>query len=233
MHEVMQNLPAHISMIFMLTTILTILLFFKASRYSVITLIVLSSWILIQAMVARTGFYTHTEILPPRFPLLVLPPVIGIVILFATEKGRKYIDCLDLKTLTILHIVRIPVELVLFWLFMHKAVPEIMTFEGRNFDILSGITAPVVYFLYFIRHSISRKAFLIWNFACLALLINIVGTAILAAPSPIQQLAFDQPNIGVFHFPFIWLPCCIVPLVLLSHLASIRQLVNRSSSLQS
>jgi hypothetical protein len=43
---------------------------------------------------------------------------------------------------------------------------------------------------------------------------------------PFQQFAFDQPNIAVLYFPFIWLPSCVVPLVLLSHLAAIRQLSN-------
>jgi hypothetical protein len=43
-----------------------------------------------------------------------------------------------------------------------------------------------------------------------------------------QQIAFDQPNIGVMYFPFVWLPACIVPLVLLSHLASLYQLVSGS-----
>jgi hypothetical protein len=61
---------------------------------------------------------------------------------------------------------------------------------------------------------------------CLGLLINIVSNAILSAPFPFQQFAFDQPNIAVLYFPFIWLPCCVVPLVLLSHLAAIRQLSN-------
>ncbi|HVF96549.1 MAG TPA: hypothetical protein VM871_04480, partial [Flavisolibacter sp.] len=37
--------------------------------------------------------------------------------------------------------------------------------------------------------------------------------------------AFDQPNIAVLYFPFIWLPSFIVPVVLLSHLVCIRQLL--------
>ena len=45
--------------------------------------------------------------------------------------------------------MRVGVEVVLFWLFIKRVVPESMTFEGRNFDIISGITAPfVAYFAY-------------------------------------------------------------------------------------
>jgi hypothetical protein len=129
-----------------------------------------------------------------------------------------------LKKLTILHTVRIPVEIVLFYLFTYKTIPELMTFEGRNLDILSGITAPFVFYFGFIRKKMHHKAILIWNVVCLALLLNIVINAILSAPFQFQQFAFDQPNIAVLYFPFIWLPCCVVPLVVLSHLAAIRQL---------
>jgi hypothetical protein len=100
-----------------------------------------------------------------------------------------------------------------------------MTFEGRNFDILSGLSAPVVYYFAFIRKQMNGKLLLIWNFICLSLLINIVFNAILSAPFTFQKFAFDQPNIAILYFPYIFLPGCIVPLVLLSHLASIRQLI--------
>ncbi|MEO8588376.1 MAG: hypothetical protein ABI432_03330 [Flavobacteriales bacterium] len=66
-----------------------------------------------------------------------------------------------------------------------------------------------------------------WNIACIGLLVNIVARAVLSAPFPFQQLAFDQPNIAVLYFPFVWLPCCVVPLVLLAHLATLRKLLVR------
>ena len=222
----MENLPSYISIVFGLTTILTTLIFYKAAGNSKPVLLVILIWLAVQALIASSGFYTVTDTTPPRFLLLVLPPLLGIAGLFLSPKGRRFIDSLDLKSLTILHTIRIPVELVLFFLFTYKAVPELMTFEGRNFDILSGITAPVIFYFAFIRKQLSRKIILIWNVICLGLLINIVSNAILSAPFPFQQFAFDQPNIAVLYFPFIWLPCCVVPLVLLSHLAAFRQLSN-------
>ena len=222
----MEDLPAYISILFGFTTILTAWLFYKATGNSKPVLLIILIWLAVQALIAGSGFYTVTDTLPPRFLLLVLPPLLVIAGLFLSPNGRKFIDGLDLKSLTILHTIRIPVELVLFYLFTYKAVPELMTFEGRNFDILSGITAPVIFYFAFIRKQFDRKVLLIWNVICLGLLVNIVSNAILSAPFPFQQFAFDQPNIAVLYFPFIWLPCCVVPLVLLSHLAAIRQLSN-------
>ncbi|MCZ4501165.1 MAG: hypothetical protein JWQ74_3722, partial [Marmoricola sp.] len=83
------------------------------------------------------------------------------IVFFSTKKGQAFIDGLDIRTLTLFHIIRLPVELTLFWLFMHKGVPELMTFEGRNFDILSGITAPVMYYFVFVKMKLSKTMLLI------------------------------------------------------------------------
>lgn len=222
----MEHLPTYISIVFGLTTILTVGLFYKATNNSKATLIIILSWLAFQTFIGLSGFYTVTDTIPPRFLLLVLPPILLITGLFTTSKGRQFIDNLDTKTLTLLHTVRIPVEIVLFWLFVNKTVPELMTFEGRNFDILSGLTAPIIFYFGFIKKQLDRKIILIWNFICLGLLINIVANAILSAPFPFQKFAFDQPNIAVLYFPFNWLPSCVVPVVLLSHLATIRQILN-------
>lgn len=227
----MDELPIYISLVFALTTSATVWLFYLATESSTATLVILMLWLILQTVIGLSGFYTITNTMPPRFLILILPPLFFIVALFVTPKGRKYIDSLDAASLTILHIVRIPVELVLFWLFINKAVPKLMTFEGRNFDILSGLTAPLIFYFGFIKKGISKNLLVVWNILCLGLLGNIVVIAVLSAPFPFQRLAFDQPNIAVLYFPFVWLPCCVVPLVLLSHLATIRQLVNRKKQL--
>ena len=220
----MEQLPAYINITFELTTLLAAGLLYKASRYSKPLLIILVLWLALHGVIGASGFYTVTHTAPPRFALLAMPPIILVIALFFTKKGRVFTDSFDMGTLTLLHIVRIPVELTLYWLLLHKAVPLAMTFEGRNFDILCGITAPIVYYLGYIKKVIGRKAILAWNIICLLLLANVVTTAILAAPSPFQQLAFEQPNVAMLYFPFVWLPCCVVPAVLLAHLVAIRRL---------
>lgn len=178
---------------------------------------------MIQSVLSLSGFYLKTDGLPPRFGILLMPPLLFIASLFFTNAGKRYIDKFDPKFLTLLHIIRIPIELVLYFLYLNKTIPGIMTFEGRNFDILSGVTAFFIFHFGFVRKTIGQKLILLWNFICLGLLINIVMIAILSAPFPFQKLAFDQPDIAILHFPFVWLSCCIVPLVLLSHLIVIKQ----------
>ena len=220
----MENLPLYIPLVFILTSFTTVVLFYRAIPKPRATLTLLTGWLLLQAVVALSGFYTVSTTVPPRFALLVFPPLLTIALVFGTGKGRRFLDSLDIRRLTMLHIIRIPVEVTLFWLFLHKAVPGLMTFEGRNFDIISGITAPVVYYYGFRKEKVNRLLLIGWNIICLALLINIVAIAVLSAPFTFQSLAFEQPNVAILYFPFIWLPCCIVPLVLLAHLAVLRRL---------
>lgn len=230
------GLPSYISIIFGLTTLATLLIFIGIVKGSNLETVRLKAsiisfgliiWLALQAMVALKEVYKKdVHSLPPKIMLFgILPAIIIIVLLFLTTKGRRFIDSLPLPGLTYLHIIRIPVEIVLLWLFLNKAVPRLMTFEGRNFDILSGITAPLIAYFGITKGKLTRGFILLWNFVCLGLLLNIVINALFSVPSPIQKLAFVQPNIAILNFPFVWLPTFIVPIVLLSHLISIRRLL--------
>ena len=221
----MGNLPIYVYLVFGLTVLAALFLFYKATNNSKTFLIIIASWIIAQTVISLSGFYKITSTVPPRVGLLLMPPLVMTIILFSTKKGRIFIDNLDIKTLTLFHVIRVPVELTLLWLFMHKFVPELMTFEGRNFDILSGISAPVVYYFVFVKKKLSRSVLLVWNLVCLGLLFNIVFNAILSVPGAFQQFAFDQPNFGILIFPFVFLPSLLVPMVLFSHLTAIRRIL--------
>jgi len=196
----------------------------KKSKPILIGLII---WLMAQMVLTLNHIYSENlSAFPPKlFIFGILPPLLLIILLFLTKRGREFIDSLPIKNIAYLNTIRIPVELVLYWLFIQKAIPELMTFEGRNFDILSGISAPIVAYLVFTKRTLNHNFLLIWNFICLGLLVNIVTSALLSAPFPIQKLAFEQPNIAILHFPFSWLPTFVVPVVLFGHLVSIRQLI--------
>lgn len=225
------NLPMYVNVVFVLTTLLTVFLFYKAGSRSKIGLGILALWLLMQAVLSYTRFYSVTNTTPPRFVLLALPPVLLIIFLCITAKGKAYINKLDATTLTLLHVVRIPVELCLYWLFLNKSIPQLMTFEGRNFDILAGLTAPIIFYFGYVKHKLGKTVLLLWNFVCLGLLFNIVVHAVLSAPSDFQQFSFEQPNMAILYFPFVWLPCCIVPIVLLSHLVCIKKLFSKNNQI--
>jgi len=234
----LKNQPIYLPVSFMLVVLLTLLFLIITLRASAkettrkqtaAAALMLLTWVILQIGLTIAGVYnSDTSAIPPRIILFgVLPAIATILVLFLTRNGRSFIDSLPLRQLTYLHTVRIPVELVLYGLYIYGAVPELMTFEGRNFDILAGISAPFVAYLGITKTYMNRNTLLAWNILCLGLLVNIVVNAVLSAPSPFQQFAFDQPNVAILNFPYSLLPAFVVPVVLFCHLAAIRQLLKR------
>ena len=174
-------------------------------------------WLIISGTMSYSGLLRDTHSLPPRFLLIIIPAIIIVAIAYKLVDPER----LNLSWLIGLHILRLPVELILFGLYIKDLVPYIMTFGGWNYDILSGVSA--IFVLLFYRYQLLNRQLLgLWNWLGICLLAIIVSTAILAAPTPIQQLAFDQPNRAVLIFPFTWLPAVVVPIVLLSHILSLK-----------
>ena len=224
----MESLPGYVAIVFILTTFVAVAFLLQSVKAAGLQTVpakllvfLLPLWILFQAMIGVGGFYQHTDALPP--PMLVfgiLPPIVVIVVYFIFFSANL-IERLPLKLLTLIHIVRIPVELVLYWLFIGKLVPQVMTFAGWNFDILSGVLAIFIYIAAFRGASANRGLLIGFNLIGLGLLANIVTIAVLSIPSPMQKLAFDQPNQAVLLFPYMFLPTVVVPIVLFSHLAAL------------
>jgi hypothetical protein len=219
--------PLYLSIIFSITVILTLFFLGSTFKNARIPITILLIWLIIQSLIASTGFYTVTNTLPPRMMALLAPPILCIALLFISAKGRNSIDTLNTEWLNWLHTVRVPVEICLLLLFNAGLVPKLMTFEGINFDIISGLSAPLVVYYGYRRKTWSRNILLTWNIICLALLFNIAYHGILSVPTPFQRFGFEQPNIGLTYFPYILLPGFIVPAVLFAHLVSIRQLIRK------
>ncbi len=232
----LQNLSIYIIIAFLATVLLTLLLAYftiknadlqETRNKANFILIGMIAWIALQTILTINNVYnSNLNALPPKiFVFGVFPMIFLMISLFLTTKGRLFIDSLPLKNLTYISVVRIPVEIVLYFLFVERFIPEIMTFEGQNFDVLAGISALFVVYFGFKENIPNKKLLLIWNFISFGLLMNIVITAILSAPSPFQKFGLEQPNIGILHFPVSLLPTFIVPVVMFSHLVAFRKLL--------
>ena len=230
----LSNIPTLLNVSFIGCVVITFLFFSylvqqsilsKKGKFMVIGLIF--SWIIVQSGLALNQFYsTITMSTPPRYGFILLPTIILFFWLFLSDHGKNFIDNLPLVAITYFNMIRIPVELCLYGLFLDQVIPELMTFSGRNHDIIAGITAPFIAYFGLQKQVISTKWILIWNFLMLGLILNIIINALLSAPTILQKFAFEQPNIAIGYFPFILLPAFVVPMVLLGHFTAIRKLRN-------
>ncbi|MEM7108132.1 MAG: hypothetical protein AAF519_07885 [Bacteroidota bacterium] len=221
-----EDLPSWVELLFGFTTVLTLWLYWLCNLGSgkLIAWLVLFSTS--HSVAAYLGFYSSFDALPPRFLLVLVPSVAAILYGLRPKVRQRILENRDLHLSPFVHTIRIPVEIVLLFLFYHGSIPKLMTFEGRNFDILAGITAPIMGGLY-LRGKVSNEVMLIWNLICLGLVSFILTNGILSAPLPFQQFGFDQPNVAVAYFPFVLLPAIIVPLVIYTHITDIILLIQK------
>jgi hypothetical protein len=104
-----------------------------------------------------------------------------------------------------------------------RLLPVQMSFEGRNFDILSGLFAAPVGYYCFVKRSWPSWVVPVYNVAGLLLLINIVSIAVLSMPTPLRVFYNEPANTLIVKFPFIYLPGFLVPLAYTLHIFSLRQ----------
>lgn len=210
--------------VFIFSLIFAIVLFVKSSN-KVYPIYFIGFWILFTGVLSYFNFFENTESLPPRFILAVAPPLLLLFILAFNKKGVDFFSRFNLKLLTLLHLVRIGAEITLYLLFLQGLTPELMTFNGVNYDLFSGLSVGIIYYLVFVKKA-NQILLLLWNIICLIILFNTVYHGILSAPGPFQAFAFDQPNIAVLKYPYIWLPSVLVPLVYYAHFISIVKIIN-------
>ena len=203
---------------FIIITALTIICFYLGIGRNKQILGGLALWTAAVGWLAFGGFFENTRTVPPRILLLLLPLVALVILLYR----QINVDRINLILLTAIHVVRIPVELTLHELYLRGRIPVIMTYAGWNFDIIVGLSAVLLLIYWLWRRPGPTTLLRWWNYFGLVMLSIIVVTAILSAPGPLQQLAFDQPNVAVLSYPFTLLPGVVVPLVALSHFLSLK-----------
>ncbi|MBS9461323.1 hypothetical protein KIM67_02795 [Flagellimonas sp. 389] len=218
-----ENLPNWINISFFLVTLITIGIFYISNGRPKKLLLLILLWSAIQSIIAFTGFYQITDTTPPRFALVLLPSALSILFGMSSKNLKWMFATRKIEVSTFLHCIRIPVEFILLYLFLNKTIPKTMTFEGLNFDIIAGITAPLVGLLY-IKGKLGKKGLLIWNVLGLILIFTILTIGILSSELPFQQFGFEQPNRAIDYFPFILLPATVVPMVIYTHLTDIIKL---------
>lgn len=183
----------------------------------------LIGWIFLISVLTFNGYFTNLSGIP-RLPLFAGFITLIILSLFLWRRSRAILIEIPITTLHYVHIIRVPVEMVLWWLAVSRAVPFEMTFEGSNLDILSGISAPFAAVFMVGQRSKSKIGAILWNLIALGLLIKIVTMAVSYAPYYFTPTGNEVANLGIFYFPYVLLPTFIVPIVFFSHLVAIYQL---------
>lgn len=201
----------------------------KKSRFVRQIILCLVIWFVFVTVWSGSGVMASFDLFPLNFmPVIAIPFVAMILWVTLSQNLREVLHHISPSTILYLQSFRVFVEVILWMLFLAHAVPVQMTFEGRNFDILVGLTGPIVAFLVAINR-VSKTMLIIWNVAGLCLLTNIVTIAILSTPTPIRVFMNEPSNTIVAYFPTVLLPGFLVPLAYSLHFFSLKQALSWKS----
>ena len=189
------------------------------------TTIILVLWIGLLTILSYKGFFADFSKLPPRPALAMLMPLPIIILIAFSKTGTQLLRLVPPQWLVFMQSFRIVVELLLLFAFMAGKLPVQMTFEGRNFDIMTGLLALPVGYLLAKKKSYAPILAIVFNIIGMLLLLNILVIAVLSMPTSIRYFMNEPSNTLVAQFPFILLPGVLVPIAYTMHIFSLRKLL--------
>jgi hypothetical protein len=200
------------------------------TRYAGAAMLAITAWVAVLGFLSLQGVFGDFRSVPPRILPVVLVPLIAGFFPLRSAGARDLLARTPPQWPIYAQSFRIVMEIILWLLFVQHRAPAIMTFEGRNVDILVGLTAiPVGYFC-FVRRSWPLRVAWWWNVAGILILLNVVVHAQLSTPSPLRVFVTDPPVTFIAYWPYILLPGFLVPLAWLLHAASLIQLTRFRTS---
>lgn len=193
------------------------------NRFFFLTSFSAIAWVAFILILTTNKFFYSFDGLPPRQLLFFAPPLLALILVLRSKNWTEVLKATPLVWLIYVQSFRIVVEAILYSLHLINELPVLMTFEGQNFDIIVGVTAPIVAFL-LSNNIISKKLAIMWNYAGIIILGVTVVSAILAMPNKLQVINVGDAMKTVAEMPWTLLPSFLVPLAFYGHALSIKQL---------
>jgi hypothetical protein len=185
--------------------------------------IVFVGWLVMPGVLARAGALDRYSPLPAPALVMMAVLTVGTVVLAFSPFGARLAETVPLQGLVGFQVFRLGVEYVLHRLCDDGVVPVQMTFMGRNFDFVTGLTA-LALAMWLRSGRGGRGLVLAWNLLGLGLLANIIVIAVLSTPVPFRHFMNEPANLLPSTFPYVWLPSFLVQAALFGHLLVFRAL---------
>jgi hypothetical protein len=196
------------------------------------TMVLSAAWMLGTFAAAAKGklsFESH----PPTMLFVFAGVFIFAFCAGSSRFGKQLAVGLPLAALVGFQAFRFPLELLLHQAYRERLMPVQMSYSGRNFDIVTGITAAFLGLVLW-KRSLPKWIVQAWNVMGILLLANILTVAILSTPLPIRRFFNEPANVWIKDAPYVWLPAVFVLLAIMGHVVVARKLaITADSSLRS
>jgi hypothetical protein len=185
----------------------------------------LGAWLLLAFWLGASGVLrgSSTEALPMAALAMVLTIVVGLSIVATSQTARDILAATPPHLLIGVQVYR-SIGAIFLVLFALGRAPGAFALPAGWGDVLIGVSAPIVAWLYRSDAARWRGLAILWNVIGIADLVIAVSTGVLTSPGRLQRLAFDLPNVLITSFPLVLIPAVLVPASILLHLFSLRSL---------
>ncbi len=194
----------------------------QRNRWMAMATVLSLGWLGAHVGVAASGVLTQF-VAPPLTPIYLFI-TLGIGALLAFSPVGERLSALPLAYIVGLNAFRLPLEIILHELYTSGNLPVQMTWSGLNFDVLTGISAAL---LFVWRRDLPDTIVWAWNTMGLTLLVIVVSIALMSSPLPFRQFHNEPAVLLVFDVPFNWVPTVHVWVAWVSHLVIFRGLLAR------
>jgi hypothetical protein len=196
---------------------------FNKTKNMVILMSGLGLWFLYLYYLSVNKVLQNLELPPRFFSLLLAPFFIFCIVFYILNRNNKTIQSIPLKWTILYQTFRIVVETLILFTFMENILPRSATFEGYNFDILIGLSAPIVYYIYL--RTKSKKLLYAWNILGI-LMILFVGFIVATSTYKPETWGGTTPLVSLdfFVMPYLLLAGFLAPSGIFIHVVNLIQL---------
>lgn len=192
-------------------------------RVSRVALYLLTGWAMAAFLLSWAGVFQAQE--ETVFPFITLgigvPLIAGYLFLNRSTRLARVLEQIPQHWLIAFQFYR-SLGFLFLVLYSVSKLPGVFALPAGIGDVLVGVTAPVVAYIYAAGYKRSCLAVLAWNVIGIADLVLAITLGFLSSPGMFQLLAVDNPNVMITAFPLVLVPTFAVPLSIVLHLASLR-----------
>jgi len=197
----------------------------KAKRKKTVLVASLLAWQIYILALGQTELLNNFE-LPPRFViLLIFPAFLFTAIFIYKNRNNSWLHHIPKSWLIYIQGFRIAVETLFVFSVAEGILHPNVTIEGYNYDMLLGLSAPVVAFLAFGRKIISENMVIVWNYLGLLVLASVIFVFVTTIFVP--QFYGSPVNlmpIEFTYYPYTLVAGFLMPVAVFIHVLSIVQL---------
>ncbi len=210
------ELPNYVALTGYACLLIALFFIYFAYRKSTMGLVL---WLAVLAVSLGLSFAIPASMSAAQKWLFLLLPGLAALGLQLSNKWTALQGEMGDDYLHFFHLWRLPAAFIPLWMYQSGVAPLQITFEGLNFDIIAGLTAPVLSSLAFSQQMLNRTVVLVWNILAALLLLSSCWLLI-------DEMSNNEPfSNWMNHMPFASLLFVLPSLSLAFHLLEIARLV--------